>query len=981
MGRATIIAHMGEGQYRVWPKYDWSRLEAELASLDEKDEAMTARRAEAQAAVDRQAGVLDQAAAALNALITQWRAGEIGEAMPDPEDSTDGDLYSGGELERIEAPALPDVPTPVTAAVKEHATAQITLDGLRADLAEIEAGFVTRQMRRQALDAERTRLDGTEITAWCSDYTLDINPSTTVATIEAPGYRPRGEPSLVLAPGGTGTTGLGYGQLRSALTMTPEMVALNLALEPGHLKWKPRWRYGRITSISDSADVCNVALEQEWARRVDVAPKMTLTETLALDNVPIRYMTCHRLAFKVGDQVVVEWQGDDPVVIGFRSHPRPCAMPFWARSGATKYLLKPGESPVGPVQAESAPRVWFGRSLSDTPLALTWSVGGYDLLMGGQRILTAGAGILAAALRHSTAPLPGEDGESTGTEPVLEAVLLLNTLATVGGYELRTLKLRADYAAAGPVPVKALPRPEDPETGMPPLGSQYQFSADASRILTLTPGGKRDRDGNWIRGHLFTVSWESAGDWTVTPGVTVGETITHDEQFHQAWTRRWLWQAFWDGDTPVRRAVEQVYDEEYVRTISPDPECPWSGRDPADQGNTIFYDKEFTRTRTVRETLAIGENGALRVELLAKDYVVRETRIEQWGCTYDIDSGESSQGGCVYREVTDETPEFYIPPRVTEEMTGVTRWYILPDETPRPDLLQYVQSYEFDWARALFHYHYPLGLMDWIDHLAMTPDDHPYKDMEYRTQPYDRTVRLFVDGVERCTITDVDNRHGVLVQWQVQGIDGDVLAHVNVTPRDPGLPRMNDEWNPDPYPLPGPNKRATTLNGAAVFGEDAIDAMGVLTESGCPWKPDPAGIAVQPVCGGGITPSPEAVIQAHNAYRRARGLPELRQDSTLMASTQAHCNWMVANDSLTHAGEDGSQVWDRAAEAGWTGDATGENLARGQTTVEQVMADWDASPGHQANMQDERWDSIGVAIATDSQGRLVYCVNFGDADP
>ena len=334
MGRATIISHVGDGLYRIWPEYDWTKLDAELKSLDDKDTAMESKRTEAQAEVDEQAVALDEAAAALNSLIAQWQAGEIGEETPDAEASTDGDLYSNGELARIEAPKVGGVPAAITSAVVAYAEARIRYDGLRDDLAEIEAGFIAREKRRIALNNERRRVDGQEITAWCADYTTGLEPMRSVSTLEVPGYRLKGEPSMNIAPyyEDAGDS-MKCGQLRTALSMTPETVFLNAALEPGHLKWKPRWRYGQITAISSDADTCSVTLEQEWARRAGDAPKMTLNSDDKLVGVPIKYMSCNRVAFSVGDQVVVEWrkdgEQDGPAVIGFRSNPKQCCGEMW----------------------------------------------------------------------------------------------------------------------------------------------------------------------------------------------------------------------------------------------------------------------------------------------------------------------------------------------------------------------------------------------------------------------------------------------------------------------------------------------------------------------------------------------------------------------------------------------------------------------------------------------------------------------------
>ena len=85
---------------------------------------------------------------------------------------------------------------------------------------------------------------------------------------------------------------------------------------------------------------------------------------------------------------------------------------------------------------------------------------------------------------------------------------------------------------------------------------------------------------------------------------------------------------------------------------------------------------------------------------------------------------------------------------------------------------------------------------------------------------------------------------------------------------------------------------------------------------------------------------------------------------------------MARRGYFEHEGHDGSQPRDRVRRAGYRSRLTGENIAFGPESAEEVVAGWLDSPGHCANIMDARFRDIGVGIAT--RGKRVYWVqNFG----
>ena len=94
----------------------------------------------------------------------------------------------------------------------------------------------------------------------------------------------------------------------------------------------------------------------------------------------------------------------------------------------------------------------------------------------------------------------------------------------------------------------------------------------------------------------------------------------------------------------------------------------------------------------------------------------------------------------------------------------------------------------------------------------------------------------------------------------------------------------------------------------------------------------------------------------------------------LFQAAQSHSQWMLANNTFSHAGANGSQVWDRATSAGYTWSGIGENLAwRGTTGTPDLTTEVgqqhkdlfiDAGiidRGHRTNMMLASFREIGIS--------------------
>ena len=87
---------------------------------------------------------------------------------------------------------------------------------------------------------------------------------------------------------------------------------------------------------------------------------------------------------------------------------------------------------------------------------------------------------------------------------------------------------------------------------------------------------------------------------------------------------------------------------------------------------------------------------------------------------------------------------------------------------------------------------------------------------------------------------------------------------------------------------------------------------------------------------------------------------------------------MARRNYFEHRGRDGSQPKDRVLRAGYDPRLSGENIAFGPETAEEVVAGWLDSPGHCANIMEPRFEHIGVGVATGKKrGRIYWVQTFG----
>lgn len=105
------------------------------------------------------------------------------------------------------------------------------------------------------------------------------------------------------------------------------------------------------------------------------------------------------------------------------------------------------------------------------------------------------------------------------------------------------------------------------------------------------------------------------------------------------------------------------------------------------------------------------------------------------------------------------------------------------------------------------------------------------------------------------------------------------------------------------------------------------------------------------------------MVELVNAERAAGGCQPLIVDDRLANAAQGHSTDMATRDYFSHESPEGETFVDRALAAGYPSPAA-ENIARGQTSPEQVMNDWMNSSGHARNILDCEYRAIGVGLDT-----------------
>jgi uncharacterized protein YkwD len=112
--------------------------------------------------------------------------------------------------------------------------------------------------------------------------------------------------------------------------------------------------------------------------------------------------------------------------------------------------------------------------------------------------------------------------------------------------------------------------------------------------------------------------------------------------------------------------------------------------------------------------------------------------------------------------------------------------------------------------------------------------------------------------------------------------------------------------------------------------------------------------------------------------KRYAAVAPLNSSRKLNDAATAHARDMERHKYFEHEGRDGSQPKDRVRRTGYEWRLTGENIALGPESAEEVVAGWLASPGHCENIMEPRFRDIGVGVAIGKKrGQIYWVQEFG----
>ncbi|WP_332650146.1 CAP domain-containing protein [Lysinibacillus sp. 54212] len=107
------------------------------------------------------------------------------------------------------------------------------------------------------------------------------------------------------------------------------------------------------------------------------------------------------------------------------------------------------------------------------------------------------------------------------------------------------------------------------------------------------------------------------------------------------------------------------------------------------------------------------------------------------------------------------------------------------------------------------------------------------------------------------------------------------------------------------------------------------------------------------------------VVELTNQERQKAGLAPLSADTPLMNAAREKSQNMKDYNYFSHTSPNLGSPFDRLNALGISYRSAGENIAKGQSTPEEVVKAWMNSQGHRANILNDQYTHIGVGYVKD----------------
>jgi uncharacterized protein YkwD len=118
------------------------------------------------------------------------------------------------------------------------------------------------------------------------------------------------------------------------------------------------------------------------------------------------------------------------------------------------------------------------------------------------------------------------------------------------------------------------------------------------------------------------------------------------------------------------------------------------------------------------------------------------------------------------------------------------------------------------------------------------------------------------------------------------------------------------------------------------------------------------------------------VVTRTNQQRGQNGCGQLAVDRELTIASVRQSFYMARTGLFSHVWRDGTTFVARSRAAGY-GQPSGENIAWGYRTADEVLAAWMASPSHRANILNCGAQSIGTGVVYGANGVPYFTQVFG----
>ncbi len=120
------------------------------------------------------------------------------------------------------------------------------------------------------------------------------------------------------------------------------------------------------------------------------------------------------------------------------------------------------------------------------------------------------------------------------------------------------------------------------------------------------------------------------------------------------------------------------------------------------------------------------------------------------------------------------------------------------------------------------------------------------------------------------------------------------------------------------------------------------------------------------------------ILRLVNQQRQAQGAEPVTWNDTLAMQADDYACQMIQYKFFGHVNTTtGSTLTERAGEFGYAYWIIGENLAAGQRSPAQVMADWMDSPCHRENIMNPAFTELGVGVRVGGDYGFYWVQEFG----